>query len=67
MRVAVIGTGLIGTSVALALREQGVSVWLADTDPEAARLAANLGAGEPLPEMGPEMGPETGRAAPTPG
>ena len=56
MRVAVIGTGLIGTSVALALREQGVSVWLADTDPEAARLAANLGAGELLPEMGPEMG-----------
>jgi len=50
MRVAVIGTGLIGTSVALALREQGVSVWLADTDPEAARLAANLGAGEPLPK-----------------
>ena len=45
MRVAVIGTGLIGTSVALALREHGVSVWLADTDPEAARLAANLGAG----------------------
>jgi prephenate dehydrogenase len=50
MRVAVIGTGLIGTSVALALREQGVGVWLADTDPEAARLAANLGAGEPLPQ-----------------
>ena len=45
MQVAVIGTGLIGTSVALALREQGVSVWLADTDPEAARLAVNLGAG----------------------
>src|SRR5260370_32721824 len=50
MRVAVIGTGLIGTSVALALREQGASVWLADEDPEAARLAANLGAGEPLPD-----------------
>ena len=30
MRVAVIGTGLIGTSVALALREHGVGVWLAD-------------------------------------
>ena len=45
MRVAVIGTGLIGTSVALALREHGVGVWLADRDPEAARLAANLGAG----------------------
>jgi prephenate dehydrogenase len=56
MRVAVIGTGLIGTSVALALREHGASVWLADADAEAARLAANLGAGEPLPDDAPEMG-----------
>ena len=39
MRVAVIGTGLIGTSIALALREHGSSVWLADADPAAARLA----------------------------
>jgi len=46
----VIGTGLIGTSIALALREHGAGVWLADEDPEAARLAVNLGAGEPLPE-----------------
>jgi prephenate dehydrogenase len=53
VRVAVIGTGLIGTSVALALREHGAAVWLADTDPEAARLAANLGAGEPLPDGAP--------------
>ena len=52
MQVAVIGTGLIGTSVALALREHGAGVWLADEDPEAARLAANLGAGEPLPGTG---------------
>ena len=52
MQIAVIGTGLIGTSVALALREHGAGVWLADQDPEAARLAANLGAGEPLPETG---------------
>jgi prephenate dehydrogenase len=50
MQVAIIGTGLIGTSVALALRERGTGVWLADEDPEAARLAANLGAGEPLPD-----------------
>ena len=50
MRVAVIGTGLIGTSIALALREYGAGVWLADSDPAAARLAADLGAGEPLPE-----------------
>jgi prephenate dehydrogenase len=46
----VIGTGLIGTSIALALREQGVTVWLTDHDPAAARLAADLGAGKVLPE-----------------
>ena len=50
MRVAVLGTGLIGTSIALALRQHGAAVWLADADPETARLAANLGAGEPLPD-----------------
>ncbi len=50
MRVTVIGTGLIGTSIALALRERGSSVWLADQDPAAARLAADLGAGDLLPE-----------------
>jgi prephenate dehydrogenase len=49
VRVTIIGTGLIGTSIALALREHGSSVWLADADPAAARLAADLGAGEPLP------------------
>jgi prephenate dehydrogenase len=48
MKVAVVGTGLIGTSVALALREKGSQVWLTDSDPAAARLAADLGAGELL-------------------
>jgi prephenate dehydrogenase len=46
----VIGTGLIGTSIALAMCEQGVTVWLTDHDPAAARLAADLGAGKVLPE-----------------
>jgi prephenate dehydrogenase len=41
----VVGTGLIGTSIALALRERDVRVWLADRDPAAARLAADIGAG----------------------
>jgi prephenate dehydrogenase len=50
VRVAVIGTGLIGTSIALALRKHGSRVWLADTDPAAARLAADLGAGELQPQ-----------------
>ncbi|MER7488842.1 prephenate dehydrogenase [Streptomyces sp. NPDC126497] len=46
MRTAlVIGTGLIGTSAALALSRRGVVVHLADHDPEQARTAAALGAG----------------------
>lgn len=42
---AVVGTGLIGTSIALALRSQGVTPYLIDANPEAARIAAELGAG----------------------
>ena len=41
----VVGTGLIGTSIALALRERDVRVWLADREPASARLAADIGAG----------------------
>ena len=41
----VVGTGLIGTSVALALTRAGTRVHLADRDPEVARRAAELGAG----------------------
>ena len=53
IKVLVIGTGLIGTSIALALRAKGWTVWLTDTDPSAARLAADLGAGSVLtPDAG---------------
>jgi len=46
MKTAVVlGTGLIGTSVALALSRHGVRVFLEDRDPDAARTAASLGAG----------------------
>jgi prephenate dehydrogenase len=55
--VVVIGTGLIGTSVALALREHGITVWLADHDDEAVGLAVNIGAGLPLPADGVPGGP----------
>jgi prephenate dehydrogenase len=50
VKVAVVGTGLIGTSIALALRGHGSTVWLTDSDPAAARLAVDLGAGELLPD-----------------
>jgi prephenate dehydrogenase len=53
----IIGAGLIGTSVALALRGNGIGTWLQDSDPESARLAAGLGAGQLLPAAGPPDGP----------
>ncbi|GAA0966764.1 prephenate dehydrogenase [Actinocorallia libanotica] len=49
-RVVVVGTGLIGTSVALALRERGTEVLLSDRDPAALALAVELGAGAALPD-----------------
>ncbi len=49
-RVAVVGAGLIGTSVALALRERGTEVLLSDRDPATLALAVELGAGRPLPD-----------------
>jgi prephenate dehydrogenase len=52
----VIGTGLIGTSVALALREAGTQVWLSDADQGNAQLAADLGAGHLLPPDGDQSG-----------
>lgn len=50
MRTAlVIGTGLIGTSVALALAGRGVRVHLEDRDADRLRTAAALGAGSEQP------------------
>lgn len=47
--VLVIGAGLIGTSIALALRRAGVEVYLEDTDPIQLSTAVALGAGLALP------------------
>ncbi|MFC7328404.1 prephenate dehydrogenase [Marinactinospora rubrisoli] len=52
-RAVVVGAGLIGTSIALALREHGVEVALADRDPAVVRLAEDLGAGTALSPEGP--------------
>ncbi|MFF2851863.1 prephenate dehydrogenase [Streptomyces sp. NPDC058001] len=54
MRTAlVVGTGLIGTSAALALVARGVTVHLADHDPQQSRTAAALGAGTDEEPPGP--------------
>lgn len=50
--VLVIGTGLIGTSVALALRRSAAAVWLSDRDLQAQATAVALGAGVPLEHVG---------------
>jgi prephenate dehydrogenase len=50
-RVLVAGAGLIGTSIALALRDKGTEVWLSDADQATAKLAADLGAGKVVPNL----------------
>jgi prephenate dehydrogenase len=46
--VHIVGTGLIGTSVGLALSGRGVTILLSDRDPARVRLASELGAGRPV-------------------
>lgn len=48
--VHVVGAGLLGTSIGLALRAAGVEVWLSDTNHEHVRTATGLGAGRPAPD-----------------
>src|SRR4029077_15929781 len=42
-----VGTGLLGTSLGLALRRRGIDVLLTDHNPEHLRTASGLGAGHP--------------------
>lgn len=52
--VLVVGTGLLGTSVGLALSAAGVDVLLSDASPTSQRLAVDVGAGRPVAHMGTE-------------
>ena len=76
--VLLVGTGLIGTSVALALRRAGIQVLLSDRDPEALALASARGAGHPVhsgitprpaapsaSSTGPSASPESGERGST--
>jgi prephenate dehydrogenase len=47
--VLIVGTGLIGTSIGLALRARGATVHLRDTNPTVAHIAASRGAGSDEP------------------
>lgn len=46
-QVRIVGTGLLGASIGLALRSQGIDVALADASPSSVHLATDLGAGRP--------------------
>jgi len=52
-RVVVVGTGLVGTSIALALRANGVEVSLVDHEPAAVAMAVRLGAGVAMADHDP--------------
>jgi prephenate dehydrogenase len=53
-RVHIIGAGLLGASIGLALREHDVVVTLADASPSAVALATDYGAGVALAQGAPE-------------
>ena len=54
--VEIVGTGLLGTSIGLALRRAGIDVLLADESPDHLRTASGLGAGRPArPEEQPQL------------
>ena len=52
--VLIVGTGLLGTSLGLALRTAGVEVLLSDTSPTSLALARDMGAGTLLGKDSPE-------------
>ncbi|MCA1781023.1 MAG: prephenate dehydrogenase [Dermatophilaceae bacterium] len=52
-RVHIIGSGLIGASIGMALRARGATVSLEDLSPTSAALARDLGAGELHPRQDP--------------
>jgi prephenate dehydrogenase len=56
--VLIVGTGLLGTSLGLALRRHDVEVLLVDRNPEHLRTATGLGAGRAY--AGPGSGPPVG-------
>jgi prephenate dehydrogenase len=57
-RVLVIGTGLMGTSTALALHRSGAEVLLEDLDAAHLRVAVSLGAGIPYAGASPDPAPD---------
>ena len=60
--IKIVGSGLIGTSIGLALASHGVKVEMADIDPNAAKLANDLVASSPAvdPEIVLYAGPSSG-------
>ncbi|MDO5727119.1 MAG: prephenate dehydrogenase [Bowdeniella nasicola] len=58
MIVVIIGAGLLGASLGLALGERGDEVYLADTSPLSLSLACGLGAGRAVSELDEHTAPD---------
>mgnify|MGYP001737612758 CR=1 FL=1 len=54
--VLIIGSGLLGASLGLALRAGGVRVYLEDASPTSLRLASDVGAGQAFGDVLAEAG-----------
>ena len=58
--VLIIGSGLLGASLGLALRAGGVKVYLEDASPTSLRLASDVGAGQAFGDVLAEAGVRSG-------
>jgi len=66
--VLIVGSGLLGASLGLALRAGGVRVYLEDASPTSLRLACDVGAGEAFADVLAEAGVRrSGRGSARPG
>ena len=63
--VLVVGAGLLGTSIGLALTRLDIPVWLRDISSEHLRTALGLGAGQLAPDIAPPPSSSSSRCPPT--
>lgn len=56
--VLIVGTGLLGASIGLGLRQRGIDVYLSDASPSAEAVATDIAAGVPLADAPADLAPE---------
>lgn len=56
--VLIVGTGLLGASIGLGLRQRGIDVYLSDASPSAEAVATDIAAGVPVGDAPADFAPE---------